>query len=499
MQQQLAPNTLLHGGTYKIEKVLGQGSFGITYLAEHTSLGRKLAIKEFFMKEFNTRKEDGCISALSQGTLSYSYAQKFRKEAMNMARMEHPNIVRVTDSFEDNGTFYYVMDYIEGQNLNDFIKKYPMSVDRASSTIKQVAEALIYMHDTMHMLHLDLKPGNIMRRKGDGHIFLIDFGLSKHFDANGAPETSTTIGLGTAGYAPIEQANQAKSGEFRPTIDVYALGATFFKLLTGKTPPDASYIVSDDEILVNELNAAGIPQTISNVVIHAMMPNVRKRTATITDFYEEIMSATTKTKRKNKASKSEINNPTDNEETVIYTPKATEKKDSTPESEETILATPITKVASYRSKQPMDFYTARKAFVVEGFDKQQTLKKLIISGLSPEDAEKVLAELADNTVLRDTALYLLTEIGADRSATMEILTRIGHPENDAENCVAQILTELWDKEKRKENIAILLGLVLIGGGIFTAFIGGSFLRFTFIGILSGIIVFCIAAWKRMHM
>ena len=497
MLQQLAPNTLLHGGTYKIEKVLGQGSFGITYLAEHVNLNRKVAIKEFFMKELNSRKEDGSITALSQGTLSYNYAQKFRKEAMNMARMEHPNIVRVTDSFEDNGTFYYVMDYIEGQNLNDFIKKYPMSVDNATSTIKKVAEALIYMHDTMHMLHLDLKPGNIMRRKGDGHIFLIDFGLSKHFDANGAPETSTTIGLGTSGYAPIEQANQAKSGEFRPTIDVYALGATFFKLLTGKTPPDASYIVSDDEILVNELNAAGIPQTISNVVIHAMMPNVRKRTATITDFYEEIMSATTKTKRKNKASNSEINNPSDNEETVIYTPKATEKKDATPESEETILATPIAKEASYRSKQPMDFYTARKAFVEEGLNKQQTLKRLISSGLSPKDAEKVLAELADNTVLPDTALYLLTEIGADRTATIEILTRIGHPENKAENTVDQLLEELWDNAKQEEKKQMIIGLLWIACGIIFTVLSDHYIVYG--PVVWGIIVFCRAAWRRMHM
>lgn len=281
--QQLQPNTLLQGGKYKIERVLGQGSFGVTYLAEHTSLGKKVCIKEFFMKELNTRKENGSITAMSQGTLSYNYAQKFRKEAMNMARMEHPNIVRVTDSFEENGTYYYVMDYIDGQNLNDYIKLCPMSVDEATSTIKKVAEALIYMHDTMHMLHLDLKPGNVMRRK-DGHIFLIDFGLSKHYDANGAPETSTTIGLGTAGYAPIEQANLAKSGEFRPTIDVYALGATYYKLLTGKTPPVASELVSDPDIIEDNLREANIPQGIASIVINAMMPSVKKRTQDINAF-----------------------------------------------------------------------------------------------------------------------------------------------------------------------------------------------------------------------
>ena len=120
--QQLTTNTLLHGGTYKIVKMLGQGSFGITYLAEHTSLGKKVAIKQFFMKELNSRSDDGSITGLSDGSLSYNYAQKFRKEAQNLARLEHPNIVRVTDCFDENGTFYYVMDYIDGCNLNDYLK-----------------------------------------------------------------------------------------------------------------------------------------------------------------------------------------------------------------------------------------------------------------------------------------------------------------------------------------------------------------------------------------
>lgn len=120
--QQLIIGTLLRGGSYKIEKVLGQGSFGITYLAEHTNLGRKVAIKEFFMKELNSRSEDGSITGMSDGSLSYNYARKFKKEAFNLSRLDNPNIVRVTDSFDENGTFYYVMEYIEGKNLNDFVK-----------------------------------------------------------------------------------------------------------------------------------------------------------------------------------------------------------------------------------------------------------------------------------------------------------------------------------------------------------------------------------------
>lgn len=285
---QLTSGTLLNGGAYKIEKTLGQGSFGITYLAEHTSLGRKVAIKEFFMKELNSRGEDGSITGLTDGSLSYNYALKFRKEAQNLARMDNPNIVRVTDCFDENRTFYYVMDYIEGQDLNSYVKQQAISETEAVSIITDVANALIYMHEEKHMLHLDLKPGNVMRRNSDGHIFLIDFGLSKHFSTDGQPETSTTIGLGTPGYAPIEQSNRAANGEFRPTIDVYALGATFYKLLTRDTPPAASDLVSDDEILATSMRNKGVSNGIIDIVGKAMMPNVKKRTQTIRDFLYEL-------------------------------------------------------------------------------------------------------------------------------------------------------------------------------------------------------------------
>lgn len=285
---QLTNGTFLHGGTYKIDKVLGQGSFGITYLAVHTSLGKKVAIKEFFMKELNSRGDDGSITGMSDGSLSHNYGQKFKKEAINLSRLEHPNIVRVTDSFDENGTYYYVMDYIDGCNLNDYLKSNSVSQKEAVEIITDVAKALMYMHEEKHVLHLDLKPGNIMRRKNDGHIFLIDFGLSKHFSNDGQPETSTTIGLGTAGYAPVEQSNQAKNGEFRPTIDVYALGATLYKLLTGQTPPVASDLVSDDELLADSLAKYNVQGAIVDVVEKAMMPSVRKRTQSIRAFIDSL-------------------------------------------------------------------------------------------------------------------------------------------------------------------------------------------------------------------
>ena len=292
--QQLTQGTLLHGGTYKIEEVLGQGSFGITYLAEHTKLAKKVAIKEFFMKELNSRSEDGSITGMSDGSLSQSYCHKFQKEAINLSHLDHPNIVRVTDSFSENGTFYYVMDYIEGQNLNDYVKSHYVDAEDAVSIIKSVADALIYMHEEKHMLHLDLKPSNVMRRN-DGHVFLIDFGLSKHYGNDGQPETSTTIGLGTAGYAPIEQANRAKIGEFRPTIDVYAIGATLYKLLTRETPPDASVLVSDEDLLANKLREKKVSDNLIKVVTEAMCPNVKKRIQNVREFVGALTGSATHT------------------------------------------------------------------------------------------------------------------------------------------------------------------------------------------------------------
>ena len=217
------------------------------------------------------------------------------------------------------------MDFIEGQNLNDYIKSHYIDEAEAVSIIKSVADALIYMHEEKHMLHLDLKPGNVMRRESDGHIFLIDFGLSKHYSTDGQPETSTTIGLGTAGYAPIEQSNQAKNGEFRPTIDVYALGATFYKLLTRGTPPPASDLVSDDELLENKLREKGLSDNLIKVVTEAMCPNVRKRTQSVRVFRDALTdcsvqtpeSIPTKSAEKETIVVKKVAQTTDGEETVV--------------------------------------------------------------------------------------------------------------------------------------------------------------------------------------
>lgn len=132
MPHGLNKGATLQNGTYRIEKVLGQGSFGITYLAiakftTQGNLGKmeveaKVAIKEFFMSEVNGRHEDGSSVEGSTGTVFSNYRKKFKKEAENLSKLEHPNIVKVFDVFDENNTTYYVMEFLEGQNLDDYIK-----------------------------------------------------------------------------------------------------------------------------------------------------------------------------------------------------------------------------------------------------------------------------------------------------------------------------------------------------------------------------------------
>ena len=194
MMQHLQPNTTLQGGKYRIERVPGQGGFGITYLAEQVSLGRKVAIKEFFMKEFCERGDNSLtVEAPSTGTGRQveMYRRKFIKEAHSLARLSHPNIINVIEVFEENKTVYYVMPYLSGGSLNDLVKAHgTLSEDEAMKYIRQIAKALKYMHEDMRICHYDVKPSNILL-DGKGNAVLIDFGISKNYDDSGH-ETSTT-------------------------------------------------------------------------------------------------------------------------------------------------------------------------------------------------------------------------------------------------------------------------------------------------------------------
>ena len=187
-------DSTLQNGKYRILSELGQGGFGITYLAMQSGLERNVAIKEFFMKDFCERNES--TSQVTFGTESsretvHRFREKFLKEARNIARLNHPHIIRIFDVFEENGTAYYVMEYCENGSLAEKVKEQgALSEADATRYIHQVAEALDYIH-RKKMNHLDIKPANIMLNENDEPV-LIDFGLSKQYDVLTGSQTSTT-------------------------------------------------------------------------------------------------------------------------------------------------------------------------------------------------------------------------------------------------------------------------------------------------------------------
>lgn len=238
MAQTLQPGTPLQGGKYVIKQVLGQGGFGITYLAEQVSLGREVAIKEFFMKDGCLRDDTSLhVTVPSTGSAAQveQYRNKFLKEARTLAGLEHPHIVRVIDVFEENGTVYYSMSYLPNGSLKSRVKSSgKLSEGEALRYVGQVANALKYMHDR-NLCHYDVKPDNILLDVNDNAV-LIDFGISKNYDAQGKETSTTPIGL-SEGFAPIEQYQGIN--DFSPASDVYALGATLYYLLEGQRPPTA--------------------------------------------------------------------------------------------------------------------------------------------------------------------------------------------------------------------------------------------------------------------
>ena len=243
-----------------------------------------VAIKEFFLRDVSSRNGLRVFS-VSDSTLCSDYRRDFLREAQNLSRLDNQHIVKVLETIEENDTVYYVMEYLSGGNLDQHILSHgKLSCREALDIAIQIGEALKCMH-AQHMLHLDLKPLNVMRGE-DGHIVLIDFGLSKCFGADGQPESSTRIGQGTTGYAPIEQHSFKKADGFMPTLDIYALGATLFKMLTGCVPPEAS-VVLNEGLPVDELSSAGVPPAIIALVERAMQPLRRMRHQTVGEFVDE--------------------------------------------------------------------------------------------------------------------------------------------------------------------------------------------------------------------
>ncbi len=293
--QQLPKNTLLQGGKYIIEKVLGQGGFGITYLATQELLDRKVCIKEFFFKDSCSRTLTGEVElgAIGNRDLVERFLNKFIKEVRTLSQLDHSNIIRVLDIFKENNTAYYVMDYIEGSSLEDVVNsKGSLSEDIAIDYIKQIANALEYIHQRS-INHLDVKPANIMIRRNDNKAILIDFGVSKQYDSQGEQTSTTPVGI-SYGYAPIEQYRPGGVSEFSPQADIYSLGATLYKLLTGQVPPQAMEILNDGlPDIINKFS----PQ-VKDVIKQSMQVRKQDRPDSISNFVSYLKKVNIKSVKK---------------------------------------------------------------------------------------------------------------------------------------------------------------------------------------------------------
>ncbi len=282
-------------GIYIIEAVLGAGGFGITYRVmsriRHMNIEveARFAIKEMF-------PGDVCERESTTGRMLYSTPVKDRVEQslrdfisearrLQSVGISHDNIVKINEVFEANGTAYYVMEYLDGMSLADYVAKNgPMSEEATRTLLSPIVDALSMLHKN-HVTHLDIKPQNIMlatAENGEARPVLIDFGLSKHYDKEGKA-TSIRLPDGySEGFSPAEQYGGITT--FSPTADVYSLAATFYYCITGKTPPGALMLMDEE---LEKIIPATVSPEMKAALLHAMAHNPARRTASVDEFFKE--------------------------------------------------------------------------------------------------------------------------------------------------------------------------------------------------------------------
>ena len=284
----LSPGTEVRSAqrTYTIQRVLGQGGFGITYLVKTILKMGKLsypayfALKEHFIqalceRDATTNRVRFMQSAAKEVEGSM---RAFISEAQRLQRLgiDHRNIVNVDEVFEANGTAYYVMEYLDGGSLANYVNEHGgrLSWVETTALMQPICEAVALLHTNL-VAHYDIKPMNIMVMTDDQGLrpVLIDFGLAKHYDGQGQATSTLAAGGYTPGYAPMEQYGGLR--QFSPTADVYALAATICFCLTGHAPAAAAELNLD--ALCNELHSHGIDDAVVNILLRALeyRPNSR--------------------------------------------------------------------------------------------------------------------------------------------------------------------------------------------------------------------------------
>lgn len=287
----IEPGTLLHD-RYIIGKVLGYGGFGVTYLGWDGKLEQKVAIKEYLPGEFSTRMPGQSQVSVFNGEKSEQFRdglRKFVEEAKRLAKFQNePGIVKIFDSFEENDTAYIVMEYLEGETLTAYLKREKtIPENEAVEMLMPVMESLQVVH-AEGLLHRDIAPDNIFLT-ASGEVKLIDFGASRY--ATTSHSRSLTVII-KPGYSPEEQyRNKSDQGAH---TDVYALSATLYKMITGKTPPDAmerraKYENQNKDILEepHKINK-NISLNRENAILNAMNVRIEDRTPDVATFIRDL-------------------------------------------------------------------------------------------------------------------------------------------------------------------------------------------------------------------
>ena len=262
---------------YRLTNIVGQGGMGNVYRAEDIRLpGRLCAIKEV-QADPNSTPE---MQAQAQG--------QFLQEASILAQLDHPNLPKVSDYFREEGRDYLVMDYVPGHDLKQTLVENDgaLPVNRVLAWGRQIVDALKYLHaQDPPVLHRDIKPANI-KLTPDGRIKLVDFGLVKVMREDDARTITVVQGRGTALYTPLEQYG-GDVGHTDARTDIYALGATFYHLLTNVSPPDAKVRFLNPASLrpPNELINV-IPNSLSEAILWAMEMHPDERPLSISEFSE---------------------------------------------------------------------------------------------------------------------------------------------------------------------------------------------------------------------
>lgn len=277
----LSSGTYLQDGQkFKIESVLGEpGGFGITYRAFFQGLNKEVAIKEYFPKNWCERSGNEVVAAPQYIQYFEDFKKKFLEEAKLLATFENKrHIVNITDVFEENGTAYFVMEYIKGTTLFELVKKKGVLVEsEAIKYVQQIGQALEIVHDnTPSLLHRDVKPHNIIVRE-DGEAVLIDFGAARQIVGTNVEHT----GILTHGFAPPEQ--YETTGRKGPFVDIYALGATLYFCVTGQVPNAALHRISNEIPLPQTLNP-GISSATNDEIMKAMAMEPDDRHRDMSEF-----------------------------------------------------------------------------------------------------------------------------------------------------------------------------------------------------------------------